>query len=176
MNTSYEKLPLVDLTAPGTMSHQSRTMTDIPKEAITQNMEDARAILKLAGLTINMDSENTIEASEKHMIETQPDNAMTPSSEKITIGTRQKGNRRSHYTRILVSDNKLIFQSACCLPLKIIAASLDGDTVSGRILYNSHSDKNGGKLVYEFTGKGTKMIIDLKRGESSKVQRLFFAI
>ncbi len=110
------------------------------------------------------------------MTETQPNNTVTSSSEKMIIGMSQKGNQRSHYTRILVFDNKLVFQSACCLPLKVIAASLGGDIVSGRVLYKSHSEKCGGKLVYEFQGKGKEIIIDLRRGKSTKVQRLIFAI
>jgi hypothetical protein len=175
MNISYEKLPLVDLAAPKALSLHSRTMGNTSKEAITQNLEDAETVLKHAGLNISLVSE-IIEASEKYMIETQPNNTVTSSSEKMTVGMRQKGNQRSHYTRILVLDNKLIFQSACCLPLRVIAASLGGDTVAGRVLYNSHSEKGGGKLVYEFLGKGTEVIIDLKRGESSKAQRLIFAI
>ncbi len=176
MNILYEKLPLVDLDAPKAISPHSRTMGNRSKETIIENLEDAEAILKLAGLNVNLDSENIIEASEKYMIETQLDNTVTSSTEKATIGTRQQVKRRSHYTRILVFDNKLIFQSACCLPLKVIAASLDGDTVAGKVLYNSHSENGGGKLVYEFMGKGKEIVVDLKRGESSRVQRLFFAI
>ncbi len=175
MNISYEKLPLVDIAAPKALSRHSRTMGNTSKEAITQNLEDAETVLIHAGLNINLASE-IIEASEKYMIETQPNNTVTSSSEKMTIGMSQKGNQRSHYTRILVFDNKLIFQSACCLPLEVIAASLGGDIVSGRVLYNSHSGKGGGKLVYEFLGKGKEIIIDLRRGESTKVQRLIFAI
>ncbi len=60
------------------------------------------------------------------------------------------------------------------MPLKVIAASLGGNAVSGRVLFNSHSEECGGKLVYEFDGKGTEMIIDLKRGESTRAQRLIF--
>ena len=71
-------------------------------------------------------------------------------------------------------DNGLIFQAACCLPLKVIAASLDGEAVSGKILFNSHSEEMGGKLVYEFQGKGTELIVDIKRGESTRAQRLIF--
>jgi hypothetical protein len=175
MNKSYEKLPLVDLAAPKALSRHSRTMGNTSKEAITQNLEDAETVLKHAGLNINLASE-IIEASEKYMTETQPNNTVTSSSEKMIIGMSQKGNQRSHYTRILVFDNKLVFQSACCLPLKVIAASLGGDIVSGRVLYKSHSEKCGGKLVYEFQGKGKEIIIDLRRGKSTKVQRLIFAI
>ncbi len=175
MNKSYEKLPLVDLAAPKALSRHSRTMGNTSKEAITQNLEDVETVLKHAGLNINLASE-IIEASEKYMTETQPNNTVTSSSEKMIIGMSQKGNQRSHYTRILVFDNKLVFQSACCLPLKVIAASLGGDIVSGRVLYKSHSEKCGGKLVYEFQGKGKEIIIDLRRGKSTKVQRLIFAI
>ncbi|MFQ5713388.1 MAG: hypothetical protein ACE5GU_05100 [Candidatus Scalinduaceae bacterium] len=175
MNISYEKLPLVDLAAPKALSRHSRTIGNTSKESITQNLEDAETVLKHAGLNINLASE-IIEASEKYVIETQPNNTVTSSSEKMTIGMSLKGNQRSHYTRILVFDNKLVFQAACCLPLKVIAASLDSDTVAGRALYNSHSEKCGGKLVYEFMGKGKEIILDLRRGESIKVQRLIFAI
>ena len=84
--------------------------------------------------------------------------------------------RKPHYTFLFASDNKMVFQAACCLPLKVIAASLDGDTVSGRVLYNTHSEKEGGKLVYEFQGEGSELIIDVRRGESTKSQRLIFKI
>ncbi len=176
MNISYEKLPLVDLTAPKATNRHCRTMGSTSKESITQNLEDADTVLKYAGLNINLDSENIIEAGENYMIETQPKNTVTHPSKNTTIGMSQKGIRKPHYTRLLVFYNELVFQAACCLPLKVIAASLDGDTVAGRVLYNSHSEKGGGKLVYEFLGKGTEVIIDLKRGESSKAQRLIFAI
>ncbi len=176
MNKSYEKLPLVDLAAPKALSRHSRTMGNISKEAITQNLEDAETVLKHAGLNINLDSENIIEASEKYMIETQPNNPVTHSSKITTIGMKQRDIRRPHYICLLTYDNELVFQASCCLPLKVIAASLGGDIVSGRVLYNSHSEKGGGKLVYEFLGKGTEIIIDLRRGESTKVQRLIFGI
>ncbi len=80
--------------------------------------------------------------------------------------------------RLLIFQDKLVFQAACCLPLRIFAASLDGNVVSGRVLFNNHSEEDGGKLAYEFidTSTGTEMIIDLKRGESSKAQRLFFTV
>lgn len=175
MNISYEKLPLVGLAAPKALSRHSRTMGNISREAITQNLEDAETVLKHAGLNINLASE-IIEASEKYMIETQPNNPVTHSSKNTTIGMKQRDIRRPHYICLLTYDNELVFQAACCLPLKVLAASLGGDIVSGRVLYNSHSGKGGGKLVYEFQGKGTELVVDLKRGESSKAQRLFFAI
>ncbi len=175
MNISYEKLPLVDLAAPKALSRHSRTIGNISKEAISQNLEDAEEILKLAGLNINLASE-IIEAREKYMIETQPNNPVTHSSKNTTIGMKQRDIRRPHYICLLTYDNELVFQAACCLPLRVIAASLGGDIVSGRVLYNSHSGKGGGKLVYEFQRKGTELVVDLKRGESSKVQRLIFTI
>ncbi|MFQ5965074.1 MAG: hypothetical protein ACE5KZ_12425 [Candidatus Scalinduaceae bacterium] len=174
MNISYEKLPLVDLTAPKALTRHGRKMNRASKAVITQNFEDAETILKLAGLNINLDSENIIEAGEKYMIETQTNNTTVRPSEKTTIGIMQKANRRPHYTRLLVFDNSLIFQAACCLPLKIVAASLDGNNVSGRVLFNSHSESGGGKLVYEFMEKGTRMVVDLRRGESTRAQRLIF--
>ena len=62
----------------------------------------------------------------------------------------------------------MVFQAACCLPLRVIAASLDCNTVSGRVLYNTHSENEGGKLVYEIQGKGSELIIDVRRGDSTK--------
>jgi hypothetical protein len=175
MNKSYEKLPLVDLAALKALSRHSRTMGNTSKEAISQNLEDAETVLKHAGLNINLASE-IIEASEKYMIETQPNNPVTHSSKNTTIGMKQRDIRRPHYICLLTYDNELVFQAACCLPLRVVAASLDGDTIAGRVLYNTRSKKGGGKLVYEFQGKGKEIIIDLRRGESTRVQRLIFAI
>jgi len=169
---SYEKLPLIDLTAPRAISQRNRNDEVASKESIAQDAEDAESILKLAGL--NKQVKNIIDAREKYMVEIQPVNKETSSSSNKNVGMRQKGVRRPHYTCLLVFDNGLVFQAACCLPLKIIAASLDGAPVSGRILYAYYSEEGGGKLVYEFLGKGTEMVIDLKRGESAKAQRLIF--
>ncbi len=174
MNISYEKLPLVDLTAPKALSHSNRTGNSTSKDIIAQNLEDAETILKSAGLNLNLRSENIFEASEKYMIETQTNNKVTNPSKDKTVSMRQKGGLKPHYTRLLIFDNRLVFQAACCLPLKIMAASLDGDTVSGRVVFSSHSEKSGGKLVYELLEKGTEIIIDLRRGESTKAQRLIF--
>ena len=172
MILSYEKLPLIDLTAPRAISQRNRNDEAASKESIAQDAEDAESVLKLAGL--NKQVKNIIDAREKYMVEIQPLDGGTRSSGNKNLGMRQKGVRRPHYTRLLVFDNGLIFQSACCLPLKIIAASLDGNPVSGRMLFNSHSEEGGGKLVYEFLGKGTEMVVDLKRGEGLKAQRLIF--
>ena len=170
----YEKLPLIDLTAPRTISQRSKSDEVTPKESIAQDAEDAEAVLKLTGLYSNQHFKNILDAREKYMIEIQPLDKETSSSANKHVGMRQKGVRRPHYTRLLVFDDGLAFQAACCLPLKIIAAGLDGAPVSGRILYDYYSEEDGGKLVYEFLGKGTEMIIDLKRGESAKAQRLIF--
>ena len=174
LNIPYEKLPLVDLTAPKVPSRRNRAENSATQESISQDAEDAKTILRYAGLEENLTPKSIIEANEKYMIETQPANPATSSSASSNIEMRQKGIRKPHYTRLLVFEQKLIFQAACCLPLKVIAASLDGETVSGKILFNSHSEECGGKLVYEFQGKGTEMIVDIKRGESTRAQRLIF--
>lgn len=174
VNIPYEKLPLVDLTAPKVVSRRNRTENSATQEAISQDAEDAKIILRYAGLEGNLIPKSIIEANEKYLIETQPANTATSSSASSNIEMRQKGTRKPHYTRLLALDNGLIFQAACCLPLKVIAASLDGETVSGKILFNSHSEDSGGKLVYAFQGKGTELIMDIKRGESTRAQRLIF--
>ncbi|MBI2472226.1 MAG: hypothetical protein HYV59_13475 [Planctomycetes bacterium] len=173
-NIPYEQLPLIDLSAPKVLSRRNRA-ENIPSESsILQDSEDAKTILAFAGFDGNSSPKSIMEATEKYMIETQPLNAPTRSSESPNIEMRQRGIRKPHYTRLLVFSQKLVFQAACCLPLKVIAASLDGNAVSGMVLFNSHSEESGGKLVYEFDGKGTEMIIDLKRGESTRAQRLIF--
>ncbi len=175
MNTScYEKLPLVDLTAPKAISHRSRA-ADVPsKEGIVQDAEDAELVLKLAGLNLDIPVKNIVSVSEKYMVEARPANKESYSSDPANVRMGQKGIRRPHYTRLLVGEKNLVFQAACCLSLRIIAASLDGVPVSGRILFNSYSDEGGGKLVYEFPGSGKEMILDIKRGAGTRAQRLIF--
>lgn len=175
MNYLYDNIPLIDLTAPKVLS-RSKTKRNTTKEIIIQNLKDAEKVLTLAGLDIDIHSYNIIEANEKYMIETRPDSAVTGPTKKSTADMKKRGLHKPHYTHLLIFQDKLVFQTACCLPLRIFAASLDGNVVSGRVLFSNHSEKDGGKLAYEFTGKGTKMVIDLKRGESSKAQRLFFTI
>ena len=174
INIPYEKLPMTDLTAPKVMSRRNRAENNATQDSISQDAEDAKIILRYAGLEGNLIPKSIIEAKEKYMIETQPANTATSSSASSNIEMRQKGIRKPHYTRLLVLDNGLIFQAACCLPLKVIAASMDGEAVSGRVLFNSHAEECGGKLVYEFQGKGTELIMDIKRGESTRAQRLIF--
>lgn len=174
INISYEKLPLANLAAPKVLSRRNRTGETTSTDSIAQDTKDAETILKLAGLEVNPHLKDIINAKEKYMIETRPDNEAVHSTQTRDITMRQRGVRRPHYTRLLVFDDALVFQSACCLPLKIVAASLDGSPVCGRILYNSYSEEGGGKLVYEFQGRGTEMIIDLMRGESTRAQRHIF--
>ena len=174
-NIPYEKLPLVDLTAPKVMSRRNRAEnSSATQESISQDAEDAKIILRYAGLEGNLTPKSIIEADEKYMIETQPANTATTPSESLNIDMRQKSVRKPHYTRLLVFGSGLVFQAACCLPLKVIAASLDGETVSGKILFNSYAEECGGKLVYAFMGKGAELIVDIKRGESTRSQRLIF--
>jgi len=98
----------------------------------------------------------------------------TPGKNAKAASLGPGGMRKPHYTRLFALENKMIFQAACCLPLRVVAADLDGDTVSGRVLYSAHSDEEGGKLVYEFRGEGSELIIDVKRGDSTRAQRIFF--
>ncbi len=177
MSTPYERLPLINLTAPRAIGHKDRAGSSVSDENFLHDSEDARAILKFAGLSDNLSSKNIIEAREKYLIETEPGGTAKNPSYTLSAGMRQKdGTRRPHYTKLLKFDKSLVFQAACCLPLKVVAASLDGNPVSGRILFHSHSEKEGGKLVYEFMGTGTEIIVDLKRGKSTKAQRLIFKI
>lgn len=172
----YERLPLVDFTMPKALNQRTRSGSSVSSESILQDSEDARAILGLAGVMVNFCLENVIEAREKYMIETQPVSTVSRSSEAFAAGMRQKGSRKPHYTKLLAFDKYLIFHAACCLPLKIIAASFDGEPVSGRTLFRNHSEEEGGKLVYEFIGSGKEIIVDLKRGESTRAQRLIFSL
>lgn len=170
MNISYEKLPLVNFKAPRVESHRSRAGKKPSEESIKQDDEDAGKIMSLVKMDGSVSLDDKIEANEKYMTETMPGK----TSKAVSLGAG--GMRKPHYTRLFTLDNKMVFQAACCLPLRVIAANLDGDTVSGRILYSAHSDEEGGKLVYEFQGEGSELIIDVKRGESTKAQRLVFKI
>ncbi|MCF6157991.1 MAG: hypothetical protein E3K32_05335 [wastewater metagenome] len=177
MNISnhYEELPLADMSAPRAISKRNRSGGSTSGENAIQDLEDGRRILKLAGLNGDRHQGHIIDAKEKYLVETQPVNGGA-SSEASNTGMRQKGMRKPHYTKLLLLENRLVFQAACCLPLKVIAASFDGMSVSGRILFSSHSEQEGGKLVYEFMGKGNEVIIDLKRGESTRAQRIIFCL
>ncbi|MBE7446524.1 MAG: hypothetical protein HS132_15325 [Planctomycetia bacterium] len=174
VNIACEKLPLADLNAPRVLSRRNRVGNVPSPDSITQDAEDAETILGLAGLCVDLSPGNIIDAREKYMVEIQPNKEEVSSLQISDIGMRQKGLRRPHYARLLVFAHTLVFQAACCLPLRVIAANLDGNPVTGRILFNRYSEEHGGKLVYEFLGKGTGMIIDLKRGESSRAQRHIF--
>lgn len=173
-HTDYNELPLIDLNAPKTLSSRNRAGTVASNDSIMHDLEDAKRILELAGLCINLSSEHVIDATEKCMIEVQPSHNNIPTLSSSDRGTKQKSIRKPHYSHLLLYNNIPVFQVACCLPLKVLAASLDGNPVFGRVLFSSHSEENGGKLVYEFQNKGTEIIIDLQRGESQRVQRYLF--
>ncbi len=172
MNSSYEKLPLVNLKAKRVVSRRSGVGNTPSEESIKQDNEDAERIMSLVEMDGCLSQDNKIVANEKYLIENMPDEPQTQSSKSAGMG----GLRKPHYTRLFALDNKMVFQAACCLPLRVIAANLDGDTVSGSVLYCTHSEAEGGKLVYEFQGKGSELIIDVKRGNSSRAQRITFKI
>ncbi len=167
-NMSCEKLPLVNSEAPKV---ESRRKAKPPSaESIKQDHEDAERIKAHVDFGEQVEFKDRIDANEKYLIETMPGESAKPAS----MG--QGGLRKPHYTHLYTLNNKMVFQAACCLPLKVIAANLDGDTVSGKVLYSTHSDSEGGKLVYEFQGSGSELIIDVKRGDSTRAQRLIFKI
>lgn len=174
ISLDYETLPLADLHAPKAFSSRDRARAIATQESIMQDLEDAKRLLKLAGLWGNLSLEKRIDAREKYMVEMRPGNTRFPSLPNADT-TRPKAVRKPHYSYLLACDNILIFQAACCLPLKIVAASLNGNSVSGRVLFASHSEELGGKLVYQFQDKGTEMIIDVQRGESLRAQRYLFS-
>ena len=170
MNIPYEKLPLVNLNALKVESHRSRAGKTPSEESVKQDNKDAEKVMSLVEMDGRVSPDDMVEPDEKYMTETMPGK----TSKSVSLGAG--GMRKPHYTRLCALDNKMVFQAACCLPLRVIAANLDGDTVSGRVLYSAHSDEEGGKLVYEFQGEGSELIIDVKRGDSSKAQRLIFNV
>lgn len=170
INISYERLPLVNPEAPKVESRRSKTGKTPSEESIQQDHEDAEKVLTHVDIGKQVKSEERIDANDKYLIDTMPGKSSKPAS--MGMG----GLRKPHYTHLYALDNKMVFQAACCMPLKVIAANLDGDTVSGKVLYSTHSDNEGGKLVYEFQGEGSELIIDVRRGDSTRAQRLIFKI
>jgi len=170
MNITYEKLPLVDKDAPKVESRRSSVAKTTTAESIKQDSEDAEKIINNVDLGVPVSPVDKLEADEKYLIDTDPEGP----SKVASMG--KGGLRKPHYTRLFVLGNKMVFQAACCFPLKVIAASLDCNMISGRVLYNTHSENEGGKLVYEIQGKGSELIIDVRRGDSTRAQRLFFRI
>ncbi len=170
MNIAYEKLPLVDKNAPKVESRMSKVAKAPTAESIKQDSDDAEKIMNSVDLGVPVKPVDKLEANEKYLIDTDPERP----SKAARMG--KGGSRKPHYTRLFVLDNKMVFQAACCFPLTVIAASLDSNTISGKVLYKTHSEDEGGKLVYEFQGKGSGLIIDVRRGDSTRAQRLFFKI
>ena len=176
MNTHYEELPLINLNAPKVESRRNRTGKTASVDNIKQDREYTEKIMSLVALDDEVCLDDKIEPEEKYLIETMPDKSKAASSKKSGVGAKQGGLRKPHYTRLFALDNRMVFQTACCLPLRVIAASLDSNAVYGKVLYNSYSENEGGKLVYEFQGSGSELIIDVKRGDSTRAQRLVFKI
>ena len=170
VNLSYEKLPLVNLKAPRVESRRSKSSMTPSEESIKQDNADAERIMSLVEMDECVGLDNKIEANEKYLVEITPGETQKQSSKSAGM----RGLRKPHYTRLFVLDRKTFFHAACCLPLRVVAANLDGNTVSGKVLYCTHSEKEGGKLVYEFQGEGSELIIDVKRGDSIRAQRLIF--
>ena len=167
---------MITLNASKVESRRNKTCRIPTEESIKQDREDAEKIMSLAGLDDEVSLDDKIEPEEKHMIEAMPDDAKTHSSSKAGMSINQGGMRKPHYTRLFALDNRMVFQAACCLPLRVIAASLDCDTVSGRVLYSAHSEREGGKLVYEFRGEGSELIIDVKRVKAQRRNALSLKI
>jgi hypothetical protein len=171
INMSYEKLPLVNPESPKVESRRNKAGKTPSEESIKQDQEDAEKMIKNVDLGEPVRPDDRIEADEKYLIDT------TMPGELSKAASMVKGApRKPHYTRLFKLDEKMVFQAACCMPLKVIAANLDGDTVSGKVLYCTHSVDEGGKLIYEFRGKGSELIIDVRRGDSTRAQRIIFKI
>ena len=86
------------------------------------------------------------------------------------------GSGKPHYSRLLVYGDKAVLAVGCCKPLTVLAAEIDGTPVQGTTILSEHSEEKGGKLLYEIKEKGNRLVVDLKRGESSRFQRVVFAI
>ncbi|MBM4053938.1 MAG: hypothetical protein FJ264_04525 [Planctomycetes bacterium] len=168
---------MIDFSAPKVINTQKRKSKEKTSQDHAQDKEDAKSVLKCADLTNGQYLENTIEASEKYMIETQPRSHLDATSiASSSSNNRSADLRMPHYTHLIKLNDRFIFQAACCLPLKVVAASLDGNSVSGKTLFTTHSTSGGGKLVYEFLGTGKELVVDVKRGDSAKAQRLIFLL
>ncbi len=168
----YEILPEIDREVIKVESRRQRATPGSTEESRDQDRNDAEAALLSAG--VDLCSEKVVEPTEKYLVEKVTAGAGDSVSKSATPVTMQKGVRKPHYTRLLIFEDRLVLQVACCLPLKVVAATMDGNPVSGRTLYNNHTEEGGGKLVYELQKKGTEMILDLRRGESVRAQRLIF--
>ena len=109
MNTSCEKLPLVDLNASKAESHSSRAGKVPTEESIEQDRNDAEGVMSLTGLDKSVSLDNKIEAGEKYMIETRPNESKSHKSK--TPGTGMKVNmRKPHYTFILLPTTEWSFK------------------------------------------------------------------
>ena len=178
MITHYQVLPV---SAPHVLrieSHKKSRAAAPSAEAVNLDREDAERILRLAGLDYRLFPKVRLEAQDKFLIETAPNQSPSTSGRKDVTPANKKRARKPHYAHLLQMSNRLFFQAACCKPLKIIAASLDGNPVSARILYRWHSKDGGGKLVIEIeiADSGHEVILDMQRAESARVQRYIFTV
>lgn len=106
--------------------------------------------------------------------------------EKMMVGETPSGSARTrpegggsgkpHYTKLLVYEDRLVLAVGCCKPLTVLAAEIDGLPFFGKTILSEHSEEKGGKLLYAFEEKGGRLMIDLKRGESPRFQRIVFVI
>ncbi len=174
MDVPYEKLALPDMSAQRAQSRRREGQSPTG-ESVLQDANDAAGVLTLAGMWECLRVARVLEPDEKYLVESAQTPPVGNTQEPSSGGAKPKAPRKPHYIRLLESDNALVFQSACCLPLKIVAAAIDGVSASGRVLFSAHSEAGGGKLLYEFQGKGDELIIDLQRGEKgARLQRIIF--
>lgn len=107
-------------------------------------------------------------------------------AEKVMMGEAPSGGPRSrpegagsgkpHYTRLMVYDDRTVLAVGCCKPLTVLQTCIDDRAVDGDIILSSHSEERGGKLLYELKPNGNRLVVDLRRGESARFQRLAFEI
>lgn len=178
MITPYQVLPICAPNVIKIKSHRKSRATAPSAEAVNLNREDAERTLRLAGLDYHLFPKVRFEAQNKFLIETAPNQSPSTSGRKGVTPANKKRVRKPHYAYLLQMNNRLLFQAACCKPLKIIAASLDGNAMSARTLYREHSKDGGGKLVVEIeiADSGHEVILDMQRAESSRVQRYIFTV
>lgn len=86
------------------------------------------------------------------------------------------GSGKPHYTRLLLYEDMAVFAAGCCKPLTVLRAEMDGLPIEAEIILSRHSEESGGKLLYGINAKGNRLVIDLRRGDSARFQRLAFVI
>jgi len=178
MTRSFQALPVCTTNVIKIESHRKSRAAAPSAEAVNLDREDAERTLRLAGLDYHLSPKARLEAQDKFLIETAPNQSPSISGRKGITPANKKRARKPHYAHLLQMNNRLFFQAACCKPLKIIAASLDGNAMSARTLHREHSKDGGGKLVVEIdiADSDHEVILDMQRAESSRVQRYIFTV